>query len=34
MVGNLDLVFLKFQNRHPGHGQYWFLEYDVHWEGV
>lgn len=34
MAGNLDLVFLEFQRRHPGHGQYWFLEYDVHWEGA
>ena len=33
MAGNLDLVFLEFRRRHPGHGQYWFLEYDVHWEG-
>ena len=33
MAGNLDLVFLEFQRRHPGHDQYWFLEYDVHWEG-
>lgn len=33
MAGNLDLVFLEFHRRHPGHGHYWFIEYDVHWEG-
>lgn len=34
MAGNLDLVFLAFARRHPQHEHYWFLEYDVHWEGV
>ncbi len=34
MAGNLDAVFLAFQRRHPGHSHYWFIEYDVHWEGV
>lgn len=33
MAGNLDLVFLEFFRRHPGHEHYWFVEYDVHWEG-
>lgn len=34
MAGNLDLVFLEFRRRHPGRAAYWFLEYDVHWEGA
>ena len=34
MAGNLDLVFLEFARRNPGYDQYWFIEYDVHWEGV
>ncbi len=34
MAGNLDLVFLEFARRHPQFSHYWFLEYDVHWEGV
>ncbi len=34
MSGNLDLVFLEFRNRFPDHSHYWFVEYDVHWEGV
>ena len=33
MAGNLDLVFLEFQRRLPDYDQYWFVEYDVHWEG-
>ncbi len=33
MAGNLDLVFIEFANRHPTYGRYWFIEYDVHWEG-
>ena len=33
MAGNLDLVFLEFARRHPGHDRIWFVEYDVHWEG-
>ena len=31
--GNLDLVFLEFRRRHPGYDRFWFVEYDVHWEG-
>lgn len=34
MSGNLDLAFLEFARRHPRYEQYWFVEYDVHWEGV
>ncbi len=34
MAGNLDLVFLEFRRRNPDYAQFWFLEYDVHWEGV
>lgn len=34
MAGNLDLVFLEFRRRHPGRDAYWFIEYDVHWEGA
>lgn len=34
MAGNLDLVFLEFRRRHPGAAAYWFVEYDVHWEGA
>ena len=33
MAGNLDLVFLEFVRRHPSYTHYWFVEYDVHWEG-
>ena len=33
MAGNLDLVFLEFFRRYPHHDWYWFMEYDVHWEG-
>jgi hypothetical protein len=33
MAGNLDLVFLEFRRRRPDFARYWFLEYDVHWEG-
>ena len=33
MDGNLDAVFLEFRRRRPQHGHYWFVEYDVHWEG-
>lgn len=31
--GNLDLVFLEFRRRNPGYDRFWFVEYDVHWEG-
>jgi len=34
MAGNLDLVFLEFKRRMPDYGHYWFVEYDVHWEGI
>lgn len=34
MAGNLDLVFLEFRRRHPHPTAYWFIEYDVHWEGA
>ncbi|MFT8246597.1 hypothetical protein [Roseomonas sp. BN140053] len=33
MAGNLDLVFLEFARRRPYYDRYWFVEYDVHWEG-
>ncbi len=33
MAGNLDLVFLEFKRRMPNFLQYWFVEYDVHFEG-
>ncbi len=33
MAGNLDLVFLEFKRRMPDFQQYWFIEYDVHFEG-
>ncbi len=33
MAGNLDLAFLEFQRRRPGFDRYWFIEYDVHYEG-
>jgi len=33
MAGNLDLVFLEFARRHPDYAQYWFVEYDVFWQG-
>lgn len=31
--GNLDLAFLEFRRRRPGYDRFWFVEYDVHWEG-
>ena len=31
--GNLDLVFLEFRRRLPEYDKYWFIEYDVHFEG-
>jgi len=31
--GNLDLVFLEFRRLRPGYDRFWFVEYDVHWEG-
>ncbi len=34
MAGNLDLVFLEFKRRLPNYSHYWFVEYDVHWEGI
>ena len=33
MAGNLDVVFVEFARRLPDYGRYWFVEYDVHWEG-
>lgn len=33
LAGNLDLAFLEFVRRHPVYDRYWFVEYDVHWEG-
>lgn len=33
ITGNMDLSFLEFFRRHPGYDQYWFVEYDVHWQG-
>ncbi|MFT8247089.1 hypothetical protein [Roseomonas sp. BN140053] len=33
MAGNLDLVFLELARRRPEYDRYWFVEYDVHWEG-
>ncbi len=33
MAGNLDLVFLEVRRRLPGYSHYWFIEYDVHFEG-
>jgi hypothetical protein len=33
MAGNLDLVFLAFYRRFPAYHTFWFIEYDVHWEG-
>ena len=33
MAGNLDTVFLVHRNRRPQYTSYWFVEYDVHWEG-
>ena len=31
--GNADLIFLQAQRRRPDYERYWFIEYDVHWEG-
>ncbi len=33
IAGNLDLAFLEFWRRRPGFDRYWFIEYDVHYEG-
>jgi hypothetical protein len=33
MAGNLDVAFLEFARRLPFYPRYWFVEYDVHWEG-
>lgn len=33
MAGNLDLAFLVFRRAMPQFERYWFVEYDVHWEG-
>ena len=33
IAGNLDLVFLEFRRRLPNYDFYWFVEYDVHYEG-
>ena len=33
IMGNLDLVFLEFRRRLPEYDFYWFVEYDVHYEG-
>ena len=34
MAGNLDLVFLELRRRLPNYRHYWFIEYDVHFEGL
>lgn len=33
MAGNLDLAFLLLRRALPEFSHYWFVEYDVHWEG-
>ena len=33
IAGNLDLVFLEFRRRLPDYESYWFVEYDVHYQG-
>lgn len=33
IAGNLDLLFLEFRRRLPDYELYWFVEYDVHYEG-
>ena len=33
IAGNLDLAFLEFRRRLPDYEFYWFVEYDVHYEG-
>ena len=33
IAGNLDLAFLEFRRRLPNYKFYWFVEYDVHYEG-
>ncbi len=33
ITGNLDAVFLEFARRLSDYQHYWFVEYDVHWEG-
>lgn len=33
IAGNLDLAFLEFRRRLPDYDFYWFVEYDVHYEG-
>ncbi len=33
IAGNLDLAFLEFRRRLPDYDFYWFVEYDVHFEG-
>lgn len=33
ILGNVDLLFLELRRRCPGYDRYWFVEYDVHWEG-
>lgn len=33
MIGNLDLVILGFWRDRPAYDHYWFIEYDVHWQG-
>lgn len=33
IAGNIDLAFLEFRRRLPDYDFYWFVEYDVHYEG-
>lgn len=33
IAGNIDLAFLEFRRRLPDYAFYWFVEYDVHYEG-
>ena len=34
IAGNIDLAFLELWRRRPGFDRYWFIEYDVHYEGA
>ena len=33
IAGNIDMAFLEFRRRLPDYDFYWFVEYDVHYEG-
>ncbi len=33
IAGNIDMAFLEFRRRLPDYDHYWFVEYDVHYEG-